>query len=171
MPATYKKIASATVTGSNTASIEFTSISADYTDLKLVVSGRGTRSFEVDDLVIQFNSSTTGYSGRRLLGGGGAPGSSPSSDTLTDIRGAVPGASCTADVFGSTEFYIPNYTSSNNKSVSVDAVGENNAVASYNWFVAGLWSNSAAITSIKLFANNGNIVVNSTATLYGIKRY
>jgi hypothetical protein len=36
-------------------------------------------------------------------------------------------------------------------------------------FIAGLWSNTAAITSISMAPDNGNYPQYSTATLYGIK--
>jgi hypothetical protein len=60
-------------------------------------------------------------------------------------------ATATANTFGNTEFYIPNYTSSNYKSFSVDGVTENNATAAFALY-AGLWSNTAAITSFRLNA-------------------
>lgn len=164
------KIETITVASGGTSSIVFNNIPQTYNDLKIVASGRGTRNFETDDLVIRFNGSSTNYSGRRLYSGGGAPGSSATSDTLTDIRGFVPGSPTTADIFGNNEFYIANYTSSNDKSVQVHAVGENNGLVSYLGFTAGLWNNGSAITSITMFANNGNLTEFSTFTLYGITR-
>jgi len=163
---TMVKIETVTVGSGGAANIEFTNIPQTYTDLYIVTSARSTRAFTVDDLAIQFNGSTSNLSNRRLLGDGG----SVYSDSATDIRGVADGDSATASTFGNTSFYIPNYTSSNNKSVSVDGVAENNATGSYMWFVAGLWSNTAAITSIKLVPNNGTLKQYSTATLYGISR-
>jgi hypothetical protein len=52
--------------------------------------------------------------------------------------------------------YIPNYAGSSNKSVSIDAVTENNATAAEANLVAGLWSSTAAITSITLY-NYGSV--------------
>jgi len=167
MANTYVKIASVTVTAATVTNIEFTSIPATYDDLVVHALARGTRTgFPADDLVIQFNGVTTGYSGRRLY----ANGTSVSSDTQSDIRGFISDADSTSNAFGSNMFYIPNYRGSTNKSVSVDMAAETNATNAPLGIYAGLWSNTAAITSIKMFGNNGNIVQHSTFTLYGIKK-
>ena len=67
-------------------------------------------------------------------------------------------------------FYIHNYAGSTNKSVSVDAVGEANATYAEMDLLAGLWSNTDAITSVSIKPNIGsNFVIYSTAYLYGVK--
>lgn len=166
MPVTYKKIASTSVTTATAANIEFTNIPQTYTDLVVLINARATRTgFPADDLIIQFNGSTTGYSGRRAY----ANGTGVSSDSLTDIRGFVSDADSTSNAFGSNQFYIPSYTSSNNKVVSLEGVAETSASNAPMVICNGLWSNTAAITSIKMFANNSNLVQHSTFTLYGIK--
>jgi hypothetical protein len=166
MANTYTLISSSTVGSGGAANIEFTSIPATYTDLLVLATARSTRTGSVDDLVIQFNSSTSNLSGKRLFG----TGSGTASDNLTDIRGFAVASGSTANTFSNNSFYIPNYTSSTNyKSVSVDYVNENNATESYSGITAGLWSSTAAITSIKLLANNGNLEQYSTFYLYGIK--
>jgi len=164
MANTLKKIQTVTVGSGGAANIEFTSIPQTYTDLKLVVSLR-TNNAGAEAVMIEFNGSSSNLSGRRLYGDGG----SAASDTLTNIRFAVNTAADTASVFANGEFYIPNYTSANYKSVSVDGVNETNGTNAVQSLVAGLWSNTAAITSIKLLGNNsGSFVQYSTATLYGI---
>jgi hypothetical protein len=75
----------------------------------------------------------------------------------------------TASVFSSGEMCIPNYTGSSYKSFSTDSVQENNATLSRLVLVAGLWSDTAAVTSITLTAAAGLFVQYSSATLYGIK--
>jgi hypothetical protein len=167
MANTYQLIEAKELT-TTTANITFSSIPATFTDLQLVASVRALRTgFPADDLVIQFNGSTSGYSGRRLY----ANGTSVSSDTQADIRGFASDADQTANVFGSNSFYIPNYLSSNAKSVSIDMVTETNGTDAPIGFYAGLWnpSTQAAITSIKVFCNNSNMVQYSTFYLYGIK--
>jgi hypothetical protein len=67
------------------------------------------------------------------------------------------------------EIYFPNYASATNKSFSIDSVTENNATLANQFLTAGLWSNTAAITSITLLAASGNLAYYSTASLYGIK--
>jgi hypothetical protein len=78
----------------------------------------------------------------------------------------------TANTFGNTSIYIPNYRSSAAKSFSVDAVTENNATLAYQNIQAGLWNNSAAITSISIsFLSGGNWAQGSSASLYGIRKF
>jgi hypothetical protein len=171
MAVTHKLIQTVTVGSGGAASIAFTSIPGTYTDLKLVLSTRssaGTASWS--DYVVSFNSTSTSsnFAARALYGAGSG---TPTSTSFTNsYLGVGEGNGGTASIFGSTEFYIPNYASSNNKPVSVDSVSENNAAASLITIVAGLWSNSSAITSISITDfNGGNFVQHSSASLYGIK--
>ena len=56
--------------------------------------------------------------------------------------------------------------------MSVDAVGENNATQAFQIISAGLWANTAAITSIQLIpqSGGGTFVADSTVSLYGITK-
>jgi hypothetical protein len=169
MANTFKKIQTVTVGSGGAASIDFTSIPQTYTDLKIVVSARGTDSNTRVQIVLKFNGSSTGYSERQVRGFDANVASSTTGSTDRISLPRITAATATASVFSSNEYYIPNYASSNNKSVSVDSVAENNSSAS--WFVdltAGLWSNSSAITSIALSCDAGNFAQYSTATLYGV---
>jgi hypothetical protein len=78
------------------------------------------------------------------------------------------GANATANNFSNIDIYISNYRVAIQKVVSIDYVGENNATEAHSGLVGGTWTNTAAITSIKLFSAGGNLVQYSTATLYGI---
>lgn len=169
MADTFVKIATVTVGSGGAANMDFTSIPSTYTDLVLKVSTRTNLSNSVDDLMIQFNSNTgSNYPYRQLYGTGSATGSGTATITGAYI-GTCTAATATASTFGNLESYIPNYAGSTNKSVSSDAVSENNATAGFQNFVAALWSNTAAITSIRILSlNSGSFVQYSTATLYGI---
>ena len=170
MPVTYKLIATTTVSTATAASMEFTSIPATFDDLVVKFSARMSNAANVvDDVIISFNGSTSNFAQRRLFGDGSAANSG-SNDGSTRYVAQAPNASATASTFGNAEVYISNYAGSANKSVSADAVSENNATASYQFFSAVLWSNSAAITSVTLNGLNSNFVQHSTATLYGIKK-
>ncbi len=166
MPNTYKKIASVTVGSGGAASIDFTSIPQTYTDLKIVVSCRTNRADVKDYIAVRPNGSTTNDSSRTISG----DGTSASGDTeSTVILVTTTGGTATASVFGNAEINIPNYTSANFKSISMDGVAENNATESRLQFSAGLWSDTAAITSISLVPFIGtSFSQHSTATLYGI---
>jgi hypothetical protein len=76
----------------------------------------------------------------------------------------------TADTFGLFEYYIPNYRSSNQKSISVDATTENNASLSYFTTGAFLWTGTSAIDIITFSSvHSSNLMQYSTFYLYGIK--
>jgi hypothetical protein len=76
----------------------------------------------------------------------------------------------TADTFGNTAIYIPNYQASGvAKSFSTDGVAENNATSASLGITAGLSEITAAITSIRIAPPASiNWVEYSSATLYGI---
>lgn len=151
------------------ASITFSNIpQTGYTDLKIVASVRDDYASVSVNLGIKLNGVTTGLTGRNINGSGSAA----NSGTNTSEIGFTDGSSATANTFSSTEVYIPNYTSSNYKSYSADSVSESNQTAVYMQMLAGLWSNTAAITSITVYPINAtNFVANSTFSLYGIAAY
>ena len=156
---------------SSQASIVFSSIPQTFTDLCLVLSGRTNRASNNSDIYWQFNGITTAtYSFRRLYG----DGTSAISDALTNnstggFIGVAVGANASSNTFSNLMAYIPNYTSSNAKSWSADAVNENNATATLGEIVAGLWSGTAAITSIEIKDYNAaSFVQYTSATLYGV---
>ena len=170
MPTTFTLISSVTVGSGGAANIEFTGIPATYTDLSLVASLRDNTAATGKDYKIEFNGVTTGYSYRRIYG----DGSAAYSDTASTGQSlTIDSANATASTFANCLIYIPNYASANNKSWSADTVSENNASganSAYANLYAGLWSNSAAITSIILKPTSGSPTIQqySTAYLYGI---
>jgi len=167
MPNTFIKIATVTVGSSGAANIDFTNIPQTFTDLKLVFSTRIITGSQAN-IWYKFNNSTSSLSWRGLYGTGSAAGSN-NGTTVGLLAGVTTAANDTASVFASGEIYIPNYTSSNNKSSAVDNVGENNATASTVYLVANLWSNTAAINQITLYSDY-NFAQYSEATLYGITK-
>jgi len=166
MANTYEAIATVEVGSGGAASIDFTSIPSTYTDLCLKVSARTNRGGNPDQMTIQFNGSTSNYSQKTLEGYNG--GTSSYSNTYTFAYVDASGA--TSNIFGNAEFYIPNYAGSSYKSFSIESAVENNSSAGGEFPAAGLWSDSAGITSIKLISQVGATFDQySTATLYGIK--
>lgn len=167
MATTYRRIGSVTVGSGGATSIEFTSIPSIYTDLVLKTSLRTDRALEIDAILFTLNSSTSNFTFRRLFG----DGSSVTSDTGTRTVVIADAATSTSSTFSNNEIYIPNYADSNRKSYSVDSITESNNTYSRADLIAGLWSDTSAITSITLTPNIGpNFVQYSTATLYGISK-
>jgi hypothetical protein len=170
MAVTYKKIASVTVGSGGAADIEFTSIPATYTDLLVKLSGRTTTG-SFPNPTIQFNGDTaSNYKWISVYSSGSGAGSSSSASDTGILFGNLDGSSQTASTFGNSELYIPNYAGSTQKSTSADIVSENDATQAYSSLYAGLWTGTAAITSIKINPGSGNFAQYSTATLYGISK-
>jgi hypothetical protein len=164
---TMTLIASNTVGSGGVASVTFSSIPSTYTDLKLVNSTRSNYAATTDYYKLSINGSTANFSWIQLAGNGSA---ASSSNGASNNNNTIDGANATSNTFSNDEFYFPNYTSSNNKSYSADGVEENNATAAIQDLYAGLWSNTAAITSLTLAPANGTLFVQySSFYLYGIK--
>ena len=166
MAYTYSKLASYTVGSGGISEVNFLAIPQNYTDLVLKFSGRNSTTSTQG--LITFNGSTSSYTGKRLYADG-ATATSDAGNTTNFNPSSIVFSTYTANTFGNAEIYIPNYTGNNYKSVSIDAVTENNATTAFYGIFAGLWSNTAPITSITFIANGGNMTQYSTFTLYGIK--
>ena len=168
-------IASVDVGSGGAASIEFTSIPATFTDLCVKVSSRSSATSQTFGYIyITFNAATTNLSSKVLYGYGSGQGSL--SITGQDAIFTYNDTSIsTSSTFGNCEFYIPNYANGSvYKSVSLDGVNENNATDARQTLTAGLWSSTAAITSIQLNSEDNsavpkNFLQYSSASLYGIK--
>ena len=152
------------------ASITFSSIPQTFTDLYLVTSLRGvsTEAAARTSTKVSINGSDANATNKLLYA---FDTSQVGTDNLTSYpySGTQPNANATANTFGSTSLYFPNYKVAANKSFSVDFAAENNSSSFYILGVsAGLWSQTAAITSLTIAAPSGNLAQYSSATLYGI---
>jgi len=162
---TYTQIGTAQVAGVGGAvSFDFTSIPNTYTDLVVVTSTRA--SLDVVSASVKLNGATANRTNRMLYG----TGSGVASETGTTIYayGNVNASARTANTFASTTYYIPNYKGSTAKSLSIDAVEENNGTTAFSSIVASLWNDTAAITQITITPDIGTFVQYSTAYLYGV---
>jgi hypothetical protein len=161
-------IETVTVGSGGQASITFSAIPNTFTDLVVKLSIRTSRADVVDGLIYKFNGSSGTYTAKILMGYSGVTGSD--SSWVNNRRGGnAVGANNTANTFSTNEYYIPNYTSSVAKSMSLEFATEGNAAYYEMGIGANLWDGTAAITSIEVTAFSGsNIVEHSTATLYGI---
>jgi hypothetical protein len=168
MPNTYTLLETITVGAAGAASVTFNSIpQTGYTDLVIKASARTTRTGSaLNILFVTLNGLTTNQTARFLYG----DGSGAASGVDTSIWGLVASTdAATANTFGNSELTIPNYTSSNFKSMSTDGVSENNATTAYAVMNAGLWSSTAAINSISIASSTANALKQySTFSLYGV---
>ena len=165
MAFTYSKLAESTVGSGGTSAITFNNIPQNYTDLLIKVSARDDRSgYAINNLNITFNSASTTYTGKQIY-----YANSGSAASSNNYYGSVPSPVDTANVFSSNDIYIPNYTSSNQKSFSIDDASEGNSTYFSVGFSAGLWNRTSTISQITLSPISANFVQHSTATLYGIR--
>lgn len=166
MPVTYEPIATTTLS-SNAANITFSSIGAGYTDLRLVIFGRTTRSNTADALKIQFNGDTgTNYSYTEITATGISSGRASGQQYF---GAAVTGNTAPSNVFGCLEVDIFSYAGSTNKTVLLGSSYDQNGAGGVVRLVA-LWRSTSAITSIAIASSTGsiNLLSGTTATLYGI---
>jgi hypothetical protein len=168
MANTYKLISSS-VLSTSASSFTFSSIPATFTDLVLKTSVRSDVSNVQYDLQVSMNS-TGGTSHSYTL----FRGYSPSGDTFRGssvgyILGNSSGGGATANTFGNSQMYIPNYAGSTFKPASFNNANETNASTIFLYTTAGLFNSTSAITSIILTSPSYNFVSGSSFYLYGVK--
>jgi hypothetical protein len=168
--ATYTLISSVTVGSGGAASIDFNSIPLTYTDLLVKLSSRNVGSGEWHNLDFRMGGvSSSVYNSLTLYSTGSEAAYGYETSQQEARRQYAQSGGATANIFGNIEIYFANYTSSNNKSVSVDYVSENNATAAILGYNAVVMANTSAISSLTFFARDAtNFAQYSTAYLYGI---
>jgi len=172
MPSTYTLIKGETL-ASSAASYTFTAIPSTFTDLVVRASIRTDRANVKDGLFIKFNSDNSSvYSETDLsVNDSTTPESNRYGGTSTDTYYPyVDGNTATSNTFANTEFYVPNYTASQNKPLSLISMAEGNTTNFSMGVSAGLYRNTVAINSIDIKSfNAANLLAGSSFYLYGIK--
>lgn len=174
MATTYELISSSVLTAT-TQSVTFSSIPQTYTDLVLRLSYRTSASgLFGSNPAIRFNAdATSNYSYTNVDGNGTSASSTQEVDINALYMQSSDSAGNTADTFTSTEVYIPNYTGTAKKPISIFKAAEQNATAAEMHVFASLYEGTSAISTI-LIGPSSNIVSNNFVTgssfyLYGIK--
>ena len=154
----------------NASSVTFSNIPQGYTDLLIKFSTRDTDAGTASHFGFTFNGDTgSNYTSLFIRGDGNSSVLSFSQTPSYIVASYQSSAGSTANTFGSGEMYIPNYTGSNQKGVSLESMSETNAALAYMNITAGKWTGTSAITSISAVQTiGGPFVANSTFTLYGI---
>jgi hypothetical protein len=165
-------VSTITVGVGGASSITFSGIPQTGTDLLVLVSGRASWPSSIrGNLSFNFNSNSTGYTAK-AFGGYNFSTFLQNDSTTGNIRllNSIPAGSATANTFNNASFYVSNYTAATSKSIVFDGVMENNANTSGLGIVAGLWNNTAAITTLRVTQDEENFVAGSTASLYLITK-
>lgn len=162
--ATKELIQTVTVGASGAVSIDFTNIPQGFTDLLVTYS---TRPGSADGSWVQrlrFNGLSSNQTARGLDG----TGSATENYTASELPLINQASGSTANTFSNGQIYIPNYSTTRNKSISVDGVAENNATQAFQRILSGLWSSADSITQISLIAAS-TYAQYSSVSLYGIR--
>jgi hypothetical protein len=158
---TYFPIATTTL-GSGAADITFSSISASYTDLVLIVNGTPVTAGSYN-LEMRFNGDTASNYSRTVLSGDGSAASSSRNSSQTKIVITSEGNLTTT----SNNQIINIFNYSNSTTYKTVLARGNRANAGLDATV-GLWRSTAAITSIVIYLTGSNLATGTSATLYGI---
>lgn len=169
MANTYTLISSNTLSSSQ-ASVTFSSIDSSYTDLVLKWSVRTDYGATRTGFKLTANSITSGYSETYLLQYSSTATSGSYTGNAYFWGEYIDGTGATANTFGSGETYIPSYTVSQYKPMSLFSVAEGDSTTDTGMYAkALLLSQNAAISSLTATANTGNFVSGTSFWLYGIK--
>lgn len=172
MPSSRQLIASQTL-GTAAASVTFSAIPGTYKDLIVRMSTRTDRLNDANMISLFLNqdevSPTTTSSHTRVESNGATASSSRNSNTSSIAGSWTSTANNTTSTFGSQEIYIPSYAVAQNKPVSIFAFQETNAATpSRSAASAGLWRDTAAVSTIYLYPQGFNFVAGSSFYLYGL---
>lgn len=162
---TMSLISTVTVS-SPTSFIQFFNVPQSGTDLYLIMSGREQTTAQVATAFsIGFSGGTA--SKRQLTG----TGTSVNTSTVYNaFYTANTGNSATTNTFGNASMYVPNYTLSGDKTVSLDAVTENNAEASYQVLGAQNFAGAGPVTYILIASSDNPFAVGTSVSLYTITK-
>ena len=162
-PGDFESIATVNVGVSGQANIDFTSIPGTYTHLQIrgIVAGTG------NDLRLRFNSdSGSNYTYHFVYGDGATAASGASSATDGTYLGFVANTSNATFTFVTD---ILDYTNTNKFKTIRTINGQDLNGSGLAMLSSSHWRSTAAVTSIRLLLNAGNIGQYSSFALYGIK--
>ena len=169
---TFESIAMATVDSGGASNITFSNIPATYTHLQIRGIARSTTSGAGGDHVhCQFNTDTgSNYASHRVYGSG-ASAAAQGLASQTEIRvGVAARNGNTAGVFGTSFTDILDYANTNKNTTTRALIGlDVNGASGEIILQSGLWMNTAAITSIKLYPEINNFLEYTSFALYGIR--
>jgi hypothetical protein len=167
MPGSYESIASVTVGAGGASNITFSSIPSTYTHLQ--IRGITRNANATDATIIRLNSDSGSNYARHFMRGNGTAATAATSTSVSAMEGAFTAYSgTTANAFTSEIIDILDYSNTNkNTTIRVLGGADLNGSGAIN-FISGLWRNTAAVTSILISADSGNLVQYSSFALYGV---
>jgi hypothetical protein len=166
------ELISTTILTSNTASVTFSNLgdySSTYKHLQIRAAVRSTRTGDGDAFFLRFNGdSGNNYTFHSVAGNGSSVASAAGTAENRGYLADGHSAGSTANGFAGlvTDILEP-YSISKNKTVKT--LTGWNSTSRQVALRSALWLNTSSITSVNLFALNGNLVAGCRFSLYGIK--
>lgn len=150
--------------------ITFSSIPQTYTDLRFLISARGTRTGSVRTYInVKINGTSTNSQATRVI-------AYAASSTVADFGAGtdyvvMTAADAAANTFSMNELYLSDYTNTTRWKSSLHSGA---ALAEVNTeHMIGLWgaykTATDAITSVSFTPDTGDFAANTVISLYGIK--
>jgi len=166
----YESISTVTVGATSVASIDFTSIPATYTHLQIRGITRGAAASASVQLDGRFNGDTgSNYSNHAIYADGATVSAFAESNFSAMNFQRSSASTAGANIFGVFVIDILDYANTNKYKTVRQLGGYDNNGSGVVGFTSQGWRNTAAITSISLYANSGNLTQYSQFALYGIK--
>lgn len=160
MATTYEKIATNSPTGT-TNTVAFTSIPSTYTDLRLVIFGKG----DYGNFDGKINSDTGANYSYTMFSANGTSVSSAHASDLTYLPAAVSLSTYGVPTLLTFDFF--SYAGATKKTIlATQSFDRNGAGATYSW--VNLWRSTSAINRIDITLGAGTNYVGSVLSLYGI---
>lgn len=166
----FNKLAETSL-GSPAASVTLSSIPQTYRTLKLVTISRGDFAAASIAWGLRFNSDATAvYNFQQDIVVGTSVTASQAQSETRGYLGEISAASATASCFAQHEVTIHNYTGTSffkiasTKMTMITGVG---AGGIHVRQIGTLWRNTAAITSIQILPDSGNLIAGTMVSLYG----
>lgn len=169
----YDALATYTVPSGGVSSITFSGIptGGQYSHLQLRVLYRGTQAVSNNYFQIQFNGDTgSNYYGAHWLKGDGSSATAGADGTATQIyveRG--PAGSATASIYGVNIIDILDYASTSKYKTLRNLGGFDANGSGQIELTSGLWMNTNAINSIRLFPSANNFAEYTNISVYGVR--
>jgi hypothetical protein len=167
----YESIATTTVGSGGATDITFSSIPATFKHLQIRVLARTTTGVSFDAIALQFNGETSSvYTLHTLLGNGSSVTAFASTPETQISLDKAAGASLGSNIFAGIVCDILDYGSTNKFKTTRSLGGVDANGSGVIHLTSGLWRSTSAVSSIKLYSQNGgNFAQYTSIALYGIK--
>ena len=174
--ADFESIATVTVGSGGASDVTFSDIPSGFQHLQIRYVVRSTRASNTrDNMILRLGTTSidtgSNYAYHFIQGLGASVGVGAAASAAYALLGFTTGSTATASVFGAGIVDILDYasTSKNKTTRALSGVDLNGSEFHGIDVSSGLWMNTAAIQSVRIYAFNANLAQHSTVALYGIK--